>query len=56
LIVISYSGGLESTSNPTDSKGENQCFAPLTIRVLAGCWQTSQNKRKSADTVSAENV
>ena len=29
-------------------KGKINAYAPLTIRVLAGCWQTSQNKRKSA--------
>lgn len=41
---------------PQIVKGKINAYAPLTIRVLAGCWQTSQNKRKSADTVSAESV
>ena len=31
-----------------DVMGKINAYAPLTIRVLAGCRQTSQNKRKSA--------
>ena len=33
---------------PPIVKGKINAYAPLTIRVLAGCWQTSQNKQKSA--------
>ena len=33
---------------PQIVKGKVNAYAPLTIRVLAGCRQTSQNKQKSA--------
>ena len=33
---------------PQIVKGKINAYAPLTIRVLAGCRQTSQNKQKSA--------
>ena len=33
---------------PDNIVAKINAYAPLTIRVLAGCRQTSQNKRKSA--------
>ena len=38
----------EKPAIPQIVKGKINAYAPLTIRVLACCWQTSQNKRKSA--------
>ena len=35
-------------SEPIFEKDKINAYAPLTIRVLAGCRQTSQNKQKSA--------